>query len=109
MRDPTRRRSPGSWPRDQPVRWRALGRSLSTFVLTTVAVVVQFALVVPLLVYGMSPEGRAAGGGWVRLALTLVWGGATLWAAWSWLMAEPRAVLAPFATGAAIWLAWAVS
>jgi len=109
MRDPTRRRSPGSWPRDQPVRWRALGRNLSTFVLTTAAVVVQVALIVPLLVYDMSPEGRAAGGGWLRLGLTLAWGGATLWAVWSWMMAEPRAILAPVVTVALIWIAWAVS
>ena len=64
---------------------------------------------IPVLAYDMSPEGRAAGGGWLRVGLTLAWGIATLWSAWNWVMAEPRAILAPIGTGLLIWFAWAVS
>jgi hypothetical protein len=99
--DPNRRDTPGSWPRDQPVRWGALGRNLSTFVMTIVAFVVQFALVVPLL---MLPSDAA--GGWLRLAVGIVWGLGTLWAAWCWLTSQARSVLAPIVTGALIWLVW---
>jgi hypothetical protein len=98
--DPNRRDSPGSWPRDRPIRWGALGRNLTTFVLTTVAFVVQFALVVPLLMLSAD-----AGGGWLRPAVALVWGLGTLWAGWCWMTGQARSVVAPIVTGALIWLA----
>jgi hypothetical protein len=97
--DPTRRRSPGSWPRDHPVRWRALGWNISTFVVTTMAVVVQFVLIVPLL---MVPS---TGDGSLQVVVALVWAGATLWATWCWITAQSRAIIAPIVTGAVIWLA----
>ena len=101
MTDPNRRDSPGSWPRDRPIRWGAVGRNLSTFVLTTVAFVVQFALVVPLV---LAPSDAA--GGWLRLAAAVVWGAGTLWAAWCWMTGQVRSVVAPIVTGALIWLVW---
>jgi hypothetical protein len=97
---PNDRDSPGSWPRDRPVRWGAVGRNLATFVLTTVAFVVQFALVVPLLM--LSSE---AGGGWLRPAVALVWGAGTLWAGWCWLTGRSRSIAAPVVTALVIWLA----
>ncbi len=100
MGDPNRRDHPGSWPRDRPVRWGALGRNLSTFVITTAAFVVQFALVVPVLLLSSD-----APGGWMRPAVALVWGIGTLWAAWCWMTWSPRSILAPVVTAAVIWLA----
>ncbi len=102
MTDPNRRDSPGSWPRDRPVRWGALGRNVSTFVLTTLAFIVQFALVVPLVLLSSD-----AGGGWLRTGVGLVWGAGTLWAGWCWVTGEARSILAPLVTGGLIWLAWA--
>jgi hypothetical protein len=100
--DPNRRDSPGSWPRDRPVRWGALGRNVSTFVVTTIAFIVQFALVIPVLT--VSSE---AAGGWLRTGVALVWGAGTLWAAWCWVTGQTRSIVAPVVTGAVIWLAWA--
>ena len=100
MPDPSRRDSPGSWPRDRPVRWGALGRSLSTFAVSSAAILIQFALVVPLL--GLPSE---SGDGWLRTGVALVWGIGTLWAAWCWVTADRRGVLAPVVTIAVIWLA----
>ncbi len=104
MSDPNRRDSEGSWPRDRPVRWGALGRTVSSFVLTTVAFVVQFALVVPLLLLQAD-----AGGGWLRAGVGLVWGLGTLWAGWCWVTGQSRSILAPIGTAALIWLAWVAS
>ena len=101
MTDPNRRESPGSWPRDRPIRWGAVGRNLSTFVLTSVAFVVQFALVIPLVA---APSDAA--GGWLRFGVAIVWGLGTLWAGWCWLTSQARSVLAPIVTGALIWLVW---
>ena len=99
---PNRRDAPGSWPRDRPVRWRALGRNRTTFLVTTLAFVVQFALVIPMLAVPGD-----VGDGWLRIAVALVWGLGTLWAAWCWITARTRSVLAPAVTGTLIWLALA--
>lgn len=100
MKDPTRRDAPGSWPRDRPVRWGALGRNLASFAARTSVFVVQFALVVPLLTV---PADAAAG--WLQAGVGLVWGAGTLWAAWCWLLADPRGIVAPVVTLAVILLA----
>jgi hypothetical protein len=99
--DPNRHDSPGSWPRDRPIRWGALGRNVTTFFVTSVAFIVQFALVVPLV---LSPSDTA--GGWLRLAVAAVWGLGTLWAAWCWITGQARSVVAPIVTGALLWLVW---
>jgi hypothetical protein len=104
MDDPTRRSSPGSWPRDRPVRWRWLASSVLRFVVGTGALLVQLALVVPLLMLTSSATGRSLGG-LVGVALALAWGGLTLFAAWSWVVARWRVVLAPIATIVVFWLA----
>ncbi len=102
MADPNHHDSRRSWPRDRPVRWGALGRNVSTFFLTTIAALVQFALVLPLL--GVSAD---AGGGVLRIGLALVWGVGSLWAAWCWVLGQARSVAAPVVTGVLIWLALA--
>jgi hypothetical protein len=100
MRDPTRR-PPGSWPGDRPIRWRGVAGNLTQFVIGTVAALVQLGLIVPVLVVGGSAAGDGLGG-FVRLGLTLLWGGLTLFAAWSWVFGRWRIVLAPLLTVAAV-------
>ncbi|MGK2849866.1 MAG: hypothetical protein ACSLFN_02995 [Candidatus Limnocylindrales bacterium] len=100
--DPNRR-SPGSWPRDRPIRWRGVAGNLTWFVFGTAAGVAQLALVVPLLIVAGSPAGEAIGGVG-RICLTLAWGGLTLWAAWSWVFGRWRVVAAPLVTAALLWV-----
>lgn len=107
MRDPTRR-SPGSWPRDRPIRWRGVAGNLTQFVVGSVAALVQLALVIPVLAIGGSVVGDRLGG-LVRIGLALLWGGLTLFAAWSWIFGRWRVVLAPVVTVAALFLASAVT
>lgn len=83
MRDPTRR-PPGSWPRDRPIRWRGVAGSLTWFVTSTVAGLIQLGLVIPVLAVASSPAEDALGD-LARIGVALVWGGVTLFAAWSWL------------------------
>jgi hypothetical protein len=106
MDDPTQRPE-GAWPADRPIRWRGLASSLTRFLTTTIAGVLQLALAVPLLVIAnaIPPDGV---GGLVRVALALAWAGLTLFAAWSWLVARWRVVLAPLATIALLGTAWIV-
>lgn len=99
MDDPNSRRSPGSWPRDRPIRWGGVVRNLATFLLTTVAVVAQLVLIVPLLAL---PSGDGLPGV-LRIVASLVWAGATLWAGWSWLMGRARGILAPLGTAVVLW------
>jgi hypothetical protein len=107
MRDPTRR-SPGSWPRDRPIRWRGVAGTLTQFVIGSAAALFQLALVVPVLVIGGSAVGDGLGG-FVRVGVALLWGGMTLFAAWSWMFGRWRVVLAPVVTVAALLLASAAS
>jgi hypothetical protein len=104
MDDPTRRRSPGTWPRDRPVRWSGLAGNLTWFLVATAALVVQGLLAIPLVVVTGPAAGEALGG-FGRIGLALVWGGLTLFAAWSWVLGRWRVVIAPIATGALLWLA----
>ena len=103
MRDPTRR-PPGSWPRDRPIRWRGVAGNLTWLVVASAAAVIQIGLVVPVFVVGSSAAGDGLGG-FVRIGLALLWGGLTLFAAWSWLFGRWRVVIAPLVTGAALLLA----
>ena len=103
MTDPTGR-TPGSWPRDRPVRWRALGRNVSTLVVTTLAFIVQFGLVVGVLALPSD-----AAGGWLRPLVALAWGIGVLWTAWCWVTWRARGIVAPVLTAALIWLAAAAS
>ncbi len=100
MRDPGDR-APGAWPRDRPIRWRGVAGNLRWFVAGTAALIVQLALVVPVLVASGSPGGQTFGG-MARIVLALVWGGMTLFAAWSWVLGRWRVVIAPVVTVAAI-------
>jgi hypothetical protein len=102
MQDPTRR-APGSWPRDRPIRWPAVVGNLSRFVVGTAAALVQLGLVIPVLAVAGSEAGDGFGGV-ARIGLALVWGGLTLFAAWSWFTNRWRVVLAPCVTVAALWL-----
>jgi hypothetical protein len=61
MRDPTRR-SPGSWPRDRPIRWRGVAGNLAQFVVGSAAALVQLGLVIPVLVVSGSDVGEGLGG-----------------------------------------------
>jgi hypothetical protein len=100
MRDPTRR-SPGSWPRDRPIRWVGVAGGLAWFVASTVAGLLQLGLVVPVLAVASSTAGESLGG-LARIGLALAWGGLTLFAGWSWLFGRWRIVLAPMLTVAAL-------
>ena len=96
MDDPTRRPR-GGWPRDRPIRWGRVAGNLTWFVVGSAAVVVQLVLVVPVLAFGGS-DSADDGGGAVRVVLALLWGGLTLFAAWSWIFGRWRVVLAPVLT-----------
>jgi hypothetical protein len=63
--------------------------------------VIQIALAFPILLLDIlvrndGPVGLA------KIVLTLVWGGLTLFAAWSWVLGRWRVVLAPLLTVAAL-------
>jgi hypothetical protein len=92
MGDPGRR-PPAVWPRDRPVRWAGVAGNMGWFVIGTVAAAFQIALAIPVL---------AVGHGWLGVALALVWGAATLFAAWAWLFGKWRIVIAPILTVIAI-------
>jgi len=103
VEDPSRR-PPGSWPRDRPVRWRRLADNVLWFVVGSAAAIVQFLLVIPVLGLVLTE-----GTGWdavVQIAMTLAWGGLTLFAAWSWVLGRWRVVAAPIVMLAVLWLAW---
>jgi hypothetical protein len=100
VRDPTRR-PPGSWPRDRQIRWRGVAGGLAWFVASTVAGLVQLALVIPVMAVASSTAGDGLGG-MARIGLALAWGGLTLFAGWSWLRGRWRIVLAPVGTVAAL-------
>jgi len=92
MEDPGRRPA-RVWPRDRPIRWGRVAGNLSWFVVATAAGLLQLALALPVL---------AVARGWTGTALALVWGAATLFAAWSWVMGRWRIVVAPLVTIVAI-------
>ena len=104
MADPTRRRSPGSWPRDRAVRWDHLAGNVTWFLVGTAALLIQVLLSIPLIGVAASSAGDAVGG-LARIGFALVWGGLTLFAAWSWVLGRWRVVAAPIATIAFLWLA----
>ena len=95
MRDPVRRPD-GAWPRDRPIRWRGVASNLAWFVGGTAAGLLQLALAIPILTVER---------GWVNTVLAVIWGGLTLFAAWSWVLGRWRVVLAPILTLAALVLA----
>jgi fatty acid desaturase len=95
VEDPTRRPSPGSWPRDRPVRWGFLARSLGWFIWSTAWLLVQVGLVVLVVANGEAPWGPL---------LALVWGGATLATAWAWVTGRGWIALPPIVTALATWL-----
>jgi hypothetical protein len=65
------------------------------------ALVIQIALAFPILLLDIL--GRNDGPvGLAKIVLTLVWGGLTLFAAWSWVLGRWRVVLAPLLTVAAL-------
>ena len=103
MRDPTRR-SPGSWPRDRPIRWRGVFGNLTWLVTASAAAVIQLGLVIPVVIVGGSPAGDGLGG-FVRIGLALLWGALTILAAWSWLFGRWRVVIAPLVTATAVMIA----
>jgi hypothetical protein len=103
LRDPSER-SAGSWPRDRPIRWGSVAGNLTWFVVGTAAALVQLGLVVPFMALGGSLDGDGPEG-LVRIGLALIWGGLTLFAAWSWVLGRWRVVLAPAATAAVLFVA----
>jgi len=102
MRDPTER-SPGSWPRDRPIRWRGLASNMTWLVVASAAAVVQFALLVPVL--GLAVAEPSTSASLVPVAVALAWGGLTLYAAWSWVMGRWRVVAIPVVMLGILWLA----
>jgi len=82
--------------------------NLTQFVVGSAAALLQLALVIPVLAIGGSAVGDGLGG-LVRIGLALLWGGLTLFAAWSWLLGRWRVVVAPIVTAAALFLAVAAS
>ena len=104
MSGPNDRRRPQDWPRDGPIRWGGVAGNLASYAVCTVAVLSSARPTIPLLAL---PGGEGLSG-FMCLLAALVWGGATLWAAWCWLHVQARAVLAPAVSVAAIWLAGAL-
>jgi len=92
MDDPSRRPD-GSWPRDRPIRWGRVVGNMGWFVIGTAAGAFQLALAIPVL---------AVGRGWLGVALAVVWGVLTLFAAWSWVRGRWVIVVAPILTALAI-------
>ena len=101
MEDPTRRRSPGSWPRDRPIRWGGVAGGLLWFVISWLALIGQVALAVPMLIVGSD-----LGVGRVGLGLGLAWGAITLFTAWSWVLGRWRVALGPTVFGIVLMLVW---
>ena len=83
------RRPDGVWPRDRPVRWGGVAGNLAWFVGGTAAGLLQLAFAIPILTVSR---------GWLNTVLALIWGGLTLFAAWSWVFGRWRIVLAPILT-----------
>jgi hypothetical protein len=83
----------GGWPRDRPIRWSGVVNNLTWYVVATVALLLQIALALPVLLLG---------GGVAGTVLALVWGAMTLLAAWSWITWRWRVVVAPLVTIGAI-------
>jgi len=55
MEDPTRRRSPGSWPRDRPIRWRGVAGGLLTTLYTAWSWVLgRWRVVLGPIVFGLA-------------------------------------------------------
>lgn len=92
MADPGRRPD-GVWPRDRPVRWSGVAGNLAWLVGGTAAGLLQLTLAIPILTVSR---------GWLNTVLALIWGGLTLFAAWSWVFGRWRIVLAPILTLAAL-------
>ena len=101
MRDPTER-TPGSWPRDRPIRWRGLASNMTWLVVASAAAILQFALVIPVLGIAAEPS---SSGSLVPVVVALAWGGLTLYAAWSWVLGRWRVVAIPVVMLAILWLA----
>jgi hypothetical protein len=78
--------------------------NLGWLVVASAAALLQLALVIPVLAFGGSAPGDE-GRGAIRIVLALVWGGLTLFAAWSWVLARWRVVLAPMLTLLALYVA----
>jgi hypothetical protein len=102
MRDPTER-SPGSWPGDRPIRWRGVASNMTWLVVGSAAAIVQFALVIPVLAIAVAEPSTSAS--LVPVAVALVWGGLTLYAAWSWVLGRWRVVAIPVVMIVILWLA----
>ena len=92
MADPGRRPD-AVWPRDRPVRWGRVAGNLAWFVGGTAAALLQLGLAIPILTVSR---------GGMNTLLALIWGGLTLFAAWSWVFGRWRIVLAPIVTLAAL-------
>jgi hypothetical protein len=86
-------RPDGVWPGDRPVRWSGVVGNLAWFVVGAAAGLLQLGLAIPILTVSR---------GWLNTLLALIWGGLTLFAAWSWLSGRWRIVLAPIVTLAAL-------
>jgi hypothetical protein len=74
-------------------------RNLTWYVVTTVALWLQVLLAIPILVLFH---------GTTATVVALIWGAMTLFAAWSWVFARWRVVLAPVVTIAVFVVALAV-
>lgn len=96
MEDPTRRRSPGSWPRDRPIRWRGVAGGLLWFVVGWGALTGQLVLAIPTLLFATDI------GGLIGAMVVMSWGLTTLYTAWSWVLGRWRVVLGPMVFGLAL-------
>ena len=96
MEDPTRRRSPGTWPRDRPIRWGGVAGGLLWFVVSWLALLAQLALAIPTVIVG------SYWGGVIGVVVAVAWGLATIFTAWSWVLGRWRVVLGPVLYGLAL-------
>jgi fatty acid desaturase len=93
--DPSRRRSPGSWPRDRPIRWGGVAGGLLWFIVSWASLIGQLLLAVPMLAIARDL-------GLLGAVIALVWAGVTLFTAWSWVLGRWRVVLGPILFGLAL-------
>ena len=98
MEDPSRRRSPGSWPRDRPIRWGGVAGGLLWFVVSWLALIGQVVLAVPMLLVASARDDLAG------LGLAIAWAGLTLVTAWWWLRGRWQVVAGPLVTMGLVWL-----
>jgi hypothetical protein len=88
------------WPRDAPVRWSALARRLTLWLVILASALAHFGLAA-LYVAFIAAGSTSAIVAWV---LALAWIGLAGFLVWNWLFFRWRIVLAPIGGAVLLWL-----